>query len=63
MEITPTNHVLEEMGSDIRVNIFDPNSDYILGDEENIRSDGTEKPIIMVISEGGHFEWLRLRDD
>ena len=63
MEITPTNHVLEEMGSDIRVNIYDPSSAYILGDEENIRSDGTEKPIIMIISEGEHFEWLRLRDD
>ena len=51
------------MGSDIRVNIYDPNSGYILGDEENIRVDGTEKPIIKIISEGGHFEWLRLRGD
>ena len=63
MEITPTNHVLEEMGSDIRVNIYDPNSVYILGDEANIRVDGIDKPIIMVMSAGAHYEWLRLRDD
>ena len=54
MEITPTNHVLEEMGTDIRVNIFDPRSGQIVGDEENLRSDGFEKPIIMVLCLGGH---------
>ena len=63
MEITPTNHVLEEMGSDVRVNIYDPNSVYILGDEENIRVDGIAKPIILIMSARGHFEWLRLRDE
>ena len=63
MEITPTNHVLEEMGTDIRLNIFDPRSQQIFGDEENIRSDGMDKPIIMVISLTGHYEWLRLREE
>ena len=61
MEITPTNHVLEEMGTDIRVNIFDPRSGQIFGNEENQRSDGMDKPIIMVMSLTGHYEWLRLR--
>ena len=63
MELTPTNHVLEEMGTDTRVNIFDPRSGQILGDEENERSDGIDKPIIMVLSLRGHYEWLRLRDE
>ena len=63
MEITPTNHVLEEMGSDIRVNIYDPRSRQVFGDEENQDSDGTDKPIIMIMSLTGHYEWLRLRDD
>ena len=63
LEITPTNHVLEEMGTDIRVNIFDPRSGQILGDEENLGSDGFEKPLIMVLSLSGHYEWLRLQDD
>ena len=63
MEITPTNHVLEEIGTDIRVNIFDPASRQIFGDEENKRSDGMDKPIIMVMSLTGHYEWLRLRDE
>ena len=30
MEITPTNNVLEEMGSDIRANIYDPRSKQVL---------------------------------
>ena len=63
MEITPTNHVLEEMGTDIRVNIFDPRSRQIFGDEENKRSDGIDKPIIMVMCLTGHYEWLRLRNE
>ena len=63
MEITPTNHVLEEMGTDIRVNIFDPRSRQIFGDEENKRSDGMDKPIIMVMSLTGHYEWLRLQEE
>ena len=63
MEITPTNHVLEEMGTDIRVNIFDPMSRQIFGNEENQRSDGIDKPIIMIMSFASHFEWLRLRTD
>ena len=63
MEITPTNHVLEEMGTDIRVNIFDPRSGQIFGDEENLCLDGFEKPLIMVLSLSWHNEWLRLQDD
>ena len=63
MEITPTNHVLEEMGSDIRANIYDPRSRQVFGDEENQFSDGTDKPIIMLLCLTGHYEWLRLRDD
>ena len=63
MEITPTNHVLEEISTDIRVNIFDPRSGQIFGDEENLRLDGFEKPIIMVLCLSGHYEWLRLQDD
>ena len=63
MEITSTNHVLEEMGTDVRVNIFDPRSGQIFGDEENQHSDGMDKPIIMVMSLTGHYEWLRLRDE
>ena len=63
MEITPTNHVLEEMGTDIRVNIYDPRSRQVFGDEENQDSDGTDKPIIMIMSSTGHYESLRLRDD
>ena len=51
------------VGTDIRVNIFDPRSGQILGDEENLRSDGCEKPLIMVLSLRGHYEWLRLQDD
>ena len=63
LEITSTNCVLQEMGSDIRVNIYDPLCNYILGNEENVRADGLLKPIIMIISEGGHYEWLRHRDN
>ena len=48
MEITSTNHVLEEMGTDVRVNIFDPRSGQIFGDEENQHSDGMDKPIIIM---------------
>ena len=55
LEITSTNCVLQEMGSDIRVNIYDPLCNYILGNEENVRADGLLKPIIMIISEGGHY--------
>ena len=51
------------MGTDIRVNIFDPMSRQIFGDEENQRSDGIDKPIIMIMSFASHFEWLRLRTD
>ena len=35
LEITPTNHVLAEMGTDIHVNIYDLRSGQIFGDEEN----------------------------
>ena len=49
--------------TDIRVNIFEPRSGQILGDEENLGSDGFEKPLIMVLSLSGHYEWLRLQDD
>ena len=63
MELTPTNRVLGEMRTDTRVNIFDPRSGQILVDEENERSDGIDKPIIMVLSLRGHYEWLRLREE
>ena len=63
MEITPTNQVLNEMGTDIRVNIYDPRSKQIFGDEENQLASGIDKPIIMVMSFGGHYEWLRLRNE
>ena len=63
MEITPTNHVLEEMGTDIRVNIFDPRSGQIFGDEENLGLHGFEKPLIIVLCLGRHYERLRLQDD
>ena len=63
IELTPTNHILEEMGSDIRLNIYDPRSKQVYGDEQNHFSDGTEKPIIMLLCLSGHFEWLRFRDD
>ena len=63
MEITPTNHVLNDMGTDIRVNIYDPRSRQIFGDEENQLAGGIDKPIIMAMSLGGHFEWLRLRNE
>ena len=35
----------------------------MFGDEENQRSDGSDKPIIMVMCLTGHYEWLRLRDE
>ena len=63
MEITPTNHVLEEIGTDVRVNIYDPMSGQIFGDEENQRSDGIAKPIIMIMCLTGHYEWLRLQHE
>ena len=63
MEITSTNHVLDAMGTDIRVNIYDPNSEQIFGDEENQLAGGIDKPIIMIMSWGGHFEWLRLKSE
>ena len=63
MEITPANHVLQDMGCDIRVNIYDPRSKQVFGHEENQISDGTDKPIIMILSLTGHYEWLRLRDN
>ena len=63
MEVTPTNQVLNAMGTDIRVNIYDPRSKQIFGDEENQLASGIDKPIIMVISFGGHYEWLRLRNE
>ena len=62
LEMTPTNFVLEEMGYDLRVNIFDPRSFVILGKDENLHADSVEKPTIMVMSRAGHYEWLRLRD-
>ena len=61
LEVNPTNHVLEEMGSDLRVNIYSPEGHYIVGNEENIREDGIEKPILFVMSSGGHYEWLRMK--
>ena len=63
MEIIPTNYVLEEMGTDIRVNIFDPRSFTIHGDEWNQNADGVDRPIIMIMSRSDHFEWLRMRDE
>ena len=61
LEVNPTNHVLEELGCDLRVNIYSPASEYVLGNEENFRADGVEKPIIMVMSRAGHYEWLRMK--
>ena len=61
LEVNPTNHVLEEMGSDLRVNIYSPDSQYIVGNEANVREDGHEKPIIFIMSSGGHYEWLRMK--
>ena len=61
LEVNPTNHVLEEMGSDLRVNIYSPDSHYIVGNEANVREDGIEKPILFVMSSGGHYEWLRMK--
>ena len=63
LEVNPTNHVLEEMGCDLRVNIYSPESNYIMGNEENVREDGVEKPLIIVMSSGGHYEWLRMKTD
>ena len=61
LEVNPTNHVLEEMGCDLRVNIYSPDSQYIVGNEANVRGDGVEKPLIIVMSSGGHYEWLRMK--
>ena len=61
LEVNPTNHVLEEMGSDLRVNIYSPDSHYIVGNEANVREDGVEKPLLFVMSSGGHYEWLRMK--
>lgn len=63
MEITPTNHVLEKMGTDILVNIFDPMSGQIFGDGENQRSDGMDKPIVMIMCLTGHYVWLSLQHE
>ena len=59
--MNPTNHVLEEMGCDLRVNIYSPVHKYVLGNEANVRADGVEKPIIMILSSGGHYDWLRIK--
>ena len=61
LEVNPTNHVLEEMGCDLRVNIYSPDGHFIIGNEENVREDGVEKPLIIVMSSGGHYEWLRMK--
>ena len=61
LEVNPTNHVLEEMGCDLRVNIYSPDSQYIVGNEANVREDGVEKPLLIVMSSGGHYEWLRMK--
>ena len=63
LEITPTNHVLADMGTDLRVNIYDPRNGQIFGDEENQLAGGIDRPIIMVMCFGGHYEWLRLRNE
>ena len=44
------------------MNIYEPKSRYMLGDE-NIRVDGIDKPIVVFISARAHFELLRLRED
>ena len=62
LEVNSTNHVLAQMGCDLCFYVFDPLSNYIMVDEQNIRADGKKKPIIIVISIGGHYEWLRMRD-
>ena len=62
-EITPTNHVPAEMGIDIHVNIYDPRTGQIFGDEKNQSSDGMDKPIIMIMCLTGHYEWLRLQHE
>ena len=61
LEVNPTNHVLEEMGYDLRVNIWSPDDHYILGNEANINEDGIEKPLIIIMCRGGHYEWLRMK--
>ena len=61
LEVNPTNHVLEEMGCDLRVNIYSPDCHYIVGNEANVREDGVEKPLIIIMSSGGHYEWLRMK--
>ena len=61
LEVNPTNHVLEEMGCDLRVNIYSPDSQYIVGNEENLHENGDEKPLIIVMSSGGHYEWLMMK--
>ena len=63
LEITPTNHVLADMGTDLRVNIYDPRNGQIFGDEENQLAGGIDRPIIMVMCFGGHYEWLRMRNE
>ena len=63
MEIPPTNHVLEEIGSDIQVNIYEPNSKQIFGDEENQFSVGINKPKIVIMCLGAHYELLHLQDE
>ena len=59
-EIMPTNYVLDEKRADIGVNIFDPRSFTIPGDEWNQNADEVDRPIIMVISRSDQFEWLRM---
>ena len=61
LEVNPTNHVLEENGSDLRVNVYSPIHNYIVGNEANLNENGVEKPIIMLLCTGGHFEWLRMK--
>ena len=61
LEVNPTNHVLEEMGCDLRVNIYSPVHNYILGNEANVSADGVEKPVIMIYHSGGHYEWMRMK--
>ena len=61
LEVNPTNHVLEENGSDLRVNVYSPVYKNIVGNEANLNENGVEKPIIMLLCIGGHFEWLRIK--
>ena len=49
------------MGCDLPVNVYSPESQYIVGNEANIREDGVEKPLIFVMRSRGHYEWLRMK--